>query len=210
MAGAHVGAIAVPLDVRHADEFARKVADQTDAKIVLASRQTEAQARRLGLPILFIETLPDRARRVEPLPPAEVTATDLAEIVYTSGTTGDPKGAMITHGGLIAVARSTASVLTLGPEERLLSVLPLSHLYEQCPGLITPLYRGASIVYPVSRQPAVLVRTFRDYRASLMLIVPQGMRLIDHAIERKVDQAGKREGFERAHRLARRLPRPLR
>jgi long-chain acyl-CoA synthetase len=117
---------------------------------------------------------------------------------------------MLTHGGLLASASAMAGALGLGPQERLLSVLPLSHLFEQGPGLLTPLFVGASIVYPVSRQPAVLLRTFRDYRASMLLIVPQGLKLLDNAIERKVDQVGKRRAFERAHRLAARLPRALR
>ncbi|MEO8230500.1 MAG: AMP-binding protein [Chloroflexota bacterium] len=209
-AGMYLGAVAVPLDVRHTDDFASKVAGQTGARLVIASRQTEKQARRLGLPVVFIETLPDRARHVEPIEPAAVAPDDLAEIVFTSGTTGEPKGAMISHGGLMLVAQAMAEVLDLGPEERLLSVLPLSHLYEQGLGLITPLVVGASIVYPISRQPAILVRTFRDFRASVLLIVPQGLRLLDNAIERKVDQAGQRRRFERAHTIARRLPRRLR
>jgi HIP---CoA ligase len=91
LAGAHLSAVAVPLDVRHADDFAAKIVAQTGAKLVVASRQTEKQARRLGLPIVLIETLPDRARHTEPQPPADVAADDLAEIVFTSGTTGEPK-----------------------------------------------------------------------------------------------------------------------
>ena len=85
-------------------------------------------------------------------------------------------------------------------------MLPLSHLYEQVLGLIGPLLQGASVVYPVSRQPAVLLRTFRDFRVSILLIVPQGLRLLDAAIERKVDQSGRRARFEQLHSLARRLP----
>ena len=85
-------------------------------------------------------------------------------------------------------------------------MLPLSHLYEQVLGLIGPLLHGASVVYPVSRQPAVLLRTFRDFRVSILLIVPQGLRLLDAAIERKVDQSGRRARFEQLHSLARRLP----
>src|SRR5215208_7555847 len=81
-AGMHLGAVAVPLDVRHTDEFAAKVARQTDARAVLASRQTEKQARLLGLPIGVIETLPDLARHVEPIEPASVGPEDLAEIVF--------------------------------------------------------------------------------------------------------------------------------
>jgi len=207
----HAGGVAVPLDVRHPIDFARKVADQTSAKLVLASKQTAEGAEALGLPIVWIETLPDRARRSEPLPPAAVAPDDLAEVVFTSGTTGTPKGAMLSHGNMLATAYGLLQVFPFrAGEERLLSVLPLSHLFEQLPGLIAPLMIGASIVYPVSRQPAVLLRTFRDYRPTMLLIVPQGLRLLDNAIERKVDEAGRRGTFERLHRLARRAPRPLR
>jgi long-chain acyl-CoA synthetase len=207
---AHAGAVSVPLDARHTNEFAAKVVARTGAKLVLASRQTADGARSLDLPIVWIESLPDRARRAEPLPAAGVRSDDLAEIVFTSGTTGDPKGAMITHGNLLACAASMAQVFPIGPKERLLSVLPLSHLYEQVIGLITPVLSGASVVYPVSRQPAVLLRAFRDFRVTMLLIVPQGLRLLDRSIERKIDESGRRDTFERLHRLARRLPQPMR
>jgi long-chain acyl-CoA synthetase len=210
LAIAHAGAVSVPLDVRHTVEFGRKIAERTEARLVIASRQTEASASELGLPVLFVEALPDLARPLDPLPPATVAPDDLAEIVFTSGTTGEPKGAMLSHRNLLACAGAMASLLPFGSADRLLSVLPLSHLYEQVLGFIAPLLKGASIVYPVSRQPAVLLRTFRDYRASLLLIVPQGLRLLDNAIERKVDQAGKRATWERLHRIARRSPRWIR
>ena len=206
----HAGGVAVPLDVRHTVDFGRKIVQQTDPKIVLASRQTEASARALGLPLILIETLPDLARRAQALPAADVHGDALAEIVFTSGTTGEPKGAMLSHANLISCATAMTQVLTFDPKDRLLSVLPLSHLYEQVLGFIGPLMVGASVVYPVSRQPAVLVRTFRDFRISILLIVPQGLQLLTSAIERKVDQAGQRARFEQLHRLARRLPRPIR
>jgi long-chain acyl-CoA synthetase len=207
---AHAGATSVPLDVRHTNEFAAKVAAQTEATLVVASRQTAAGAQSLGLPVVWIETLPDHARRAEPLPVAPIRSDDLAEVVFTSGTTGDPKGAMISHGNLIACATSMAEVFPFQDTERLLSVLPLSHLYEQVIGLITPMIAGASVVYPVSRQPAVLLRAFRDFRITMLLIVPQGLRLLDRTIERRVDEAGRRTLFERLHRLSRVAPRPLR
>ena len=206
LALAHAGAVAVPLDVRHTVAFGRSVARQTDAKLVLASRQTDVSARELGLPVLWIESLPDLARKVAPVPPAPIRGDTLAEIVFTSGTTGDPKGAMLTHANLLGCATAMGSVLRVAPDDRFLSVLPLSHLYEQVLGLIGPLLYGASVVYPVSRQPAVLLRTFRDFRVSILLIVPQGLRLLDAAIERKVDQSGRRARFEQLHSLARRLP----
>ncbi len=207
---AHLGAVAVPLDVRHTVDFGHKIVDQTGAKLVIASRQTEASARALGLPIVWIESLPDLARRSEPLPPAPVEAATLAEIVFTSGTTGEPKGAMLTHGNLMSCATAMCRVMSISADDRLLSVLPLSHLYEQVLGFMGPLVVGASVVYPVSRQPAVLIRTFRDFRVSMLLIVPQGLQLLTSAIERRVDQADRRESFERLHRVASRLPRVLR
>ncbi len=207
---AHAGGISVPLDARHTKEFAFKVAAQTEATMVLASRQTADGANSLGLPIVWIESLPDHARRADPLPAAPVRPDDLAEIVFTSGTTGDPKGAMISHGNLLACATSMAEVFPIGPNERLLSVLPLSHLYEQVIGLITPLLGGASVAYPVSRQPAVLVRAFKSFGVTTLLIVPQGLRLLDRTIERRVEEAGRTTLFRRLHAVARVLPRPIR
>jgi long-chain acyl-CoA synthetase len=210
LACAHLGAVAVPLDVRHPVEFGRKIIGQTDARLVLACRQTDAVAKQLGRPVIWVETLVDEARRATPVEAAPITTDTLAEIVFTSGTTGEPKGAMLSHGNLVSTAVSMASVLPFGRHERLLSVLPLSHLYEQVLGFLGPLTVGASIVYPVSRQPAVLVRTFRDFGVSMLLIVPQGLRLLDSAIERRVDQAGRRSQFEQLHAVAARAPKPVR
>jgi long-chain acyl-CoA synthetase len=206
----HAGAVLVPLDFRTAADFAGQVARRTDAKLVLASAQTAPQAAALGLPIVLIEGLPDRARTADPLGTPRIAPDDLLEVVFTSGTTGDPKGAMLTHGNLVSNARSLLEVFKLAPNERLLSVLPLSHLFEQTVGFLTPLIAGASVVYPVSRQPSVLVRTFREFRATMLLIVPQGLKLLDNAIERRVDSTGRRETFERLHRWARRVPRRVR
>jgi long-chain acyl-CoA synthetase len=210
LAVAHAGGVAVPLDVRHTVDFGRKIVEQTTPKLVLASKQTETSARALGLPIVWIESLPDLARHAEALAPADIGRDTLAEIVFTSGTTGEPKGAMLSHGNLVSCATTMTGVLSFSSTDRLLSVLPLSHLYEQVLGFLAPMVVGASIVYPVSRQPAVLIRTFRDFRVSILLIVPQGLQLLTNAIERRVDQDGRRERFERLHRLARRLPWSLR
>jgi long-chain acyl-CoA synthetase len=210
LAAAHAGAVLVPLDVRTPADLAQKIVQRTAPKLVLASAQTLAAASALGLPVLPIEPLPDLARTVSPLPAPRIDPADLAEIVFTSGTTGEPKGAMISHRNLVSNAKVLVDVFTLAPGERLLSVLPLSHLFEQVPGFLAPLVAGASVVYPVSRQPAVLMRTFRDFRATMLLIVPQGLKLLDNAIERRVDSSGRRATFERLHAWARRLPRPLR
>ncbi|MFN2484686.1 MAG: AMP-binding protein [Candidatus Limnocylindria bacterium] len=206
----HAGAVLVPLDVRSQTDLARKVVEHTRARLVIASVQTLDLAKSLGLPILMIESLPDLARDQTPLPRAAIGADDLAEVMFTSGTTGEPKGVMLTHGNVLSNATALVEVFPLGPRQRLLSVLPLSHMFEQTCGLLAPLLAGASVAYPMSRQPSVLVRAFRDYGITMILLVPQALRLLDNAIERQVDASGRRRSFERLHRLARRLPMRLR
>ena len=207
LAAAHAGLVSVPLDVRSTDEFAAKVADQMQPKLILASRQTEEAARRLGVPVVLVESLPDAARGAEPMPPAAVGGDDLLLVMFTSGTTGDPKGVMLTHRNVSSNARTLIDVFPFGPDERLLSVIPLSHMFGLTCDFLAPLAAGKTVVYPVSRQPAVLIKTFREFKITMLLIVPQGLRLLSNAIERKVDATGKRAQFERLHQVARRLPR---
>ena len=203
------GLVLVPLDVRSQADFVAKIAQRTRARLVLASTQTAEQAAALGLPVVLIESLPDRAREAAPLPTMRPEASDLVEVVFTSGTTGEPKGAMLTHANLVSNASALRAVFPFQRDERLLSILPLSHMFEQTCGLIAPFLVGASIVYPISRQPAVLIRTFREFRVTMLLIVPAGLKLLDSAIQRKVDASGKHDAFERLHHIAPHLPRFL-
>src|SRR5204863_8920817 len=71
---------------------------------------------------------------------------DPALILYTSGTTGRPKGAMLTHGNLLSNARLIAAWLRLGPADRFLMVMPLFHANAIVLGLVTPLVAGGSVV----------------------------------------------------------------
>lgn len=203
------GIVLVPLDVRSQPDFVSKIARRTRARLVLASTQTAQLAAGIGLPVVLIESLPDRARDAAPLPTPALVPSDLVEVVFTSGTTGEPKGAMLTHANLVANARALREVFPFRDDERLLSILPLSHMFEQTCGLLAPFLAGASVVYPVSRQPAVLMRTFREFRVTMLLIVPAGLKLLDSAIARRVDASGKRSTFERLHRIAPHLPRFL-
>lgn len=204
--------IAVPVDVRTAEDFATRVAAQTKPKLVLTSGPTQQAATRLELPTIAIESLVDRARTgaTRPLPRPPIGPDTLAEVVFTSGTTGDPKGVMLSHRNIASNAASLRSVVPLGPETRLLSILPLSHMYGLNPGMLAPLLAGARVVYPTSLQPPVLARTFREQRVTMLLAVPQVVKLLTNAIERRVDATGKRATFERLHRIAPHLPMPMR
>src|SRR5690606_5675940 len=60
-----------------------------------------------------------------------IDVADLLTIVYTSGTTGPPKGVMLSHGNVIETIRSITQIVTIGPDDRFLSFLPLSHIAER-------------------------------------------------------------------------------
>ena len=210
LAALRAGAIIVPLDVNSTAEFAAKIAERTRASAALVTAQTRERAATLGLPIHEMEQLADLARGKAALPKPDVTPDDLAEVMFTSGTTGEPKGTMLTHRNLLSNAIAATQIFPIGPDQRLLSFIPLSHIFEQGPGFFCVLVAGASVVYPTSRQPAVIRRTFKERRVSMILITPAAVRSLFIAIERKAEQDGKTALFQRLRRTARRLPMGLR
>jgi long-chain acyl-CoA synthetase len=102
-----------------------------------------------------------------------VSPDEVASIIYTSGTTGKSKGVMLTHNNLVFSARNSGKIHVMNETDRMLSVLPLSHTYENTIGLILPLMFGTAVYYmrkpPV---PSVLLPALDVIRPSIMLTVP--------------------------------------
>src|SRR3989475_7144921 len=210
LAALRLGAILVPLEANYAADFARTLSARPRASGPIVSSQTLARPQPLGLPLYEMERLPDLARECAPLEKAALTGDDLAEVVFTSGTTGEPKGAMLTHRNILSNAIAATQIFPIGPKQRLLSFLPLSHLFEQLAGFFTVLLSGASVIYPTSRQPAVVRRTFKERKVSMVLITPAVVKSLMLAIERSAEAQGKKKLFERFRRVARHLSMPLR
>jgi long-chain acyl-CoA synthetase len=210
LATLRIGAVLVPLDVNSLPDFAKKIVERTRATAAIVSGQTRERASTLGIPLHDMEKLPELAAGRAPLPAADLHPDDLAEVVFTSGTTGDPKGAMLTHRNVLSNAEAARQIFPIGPRQRLLSFIPLSHMFEQLAGFWTLLLTGASVVYPTSRQPAVVRRTFKERRVSMILITPAAVRSIVLGIQRQAEAQGKAELFARLRRVARRLPMGLR
>ncbi|MEA2545489.1 MAG: long-chain acyl-CoA synthetase [Chloroflexota bacterium] len=130
---------------------------------------------------------------------------DVWDLIFTSGTTGTPKGVMVAHDNLLATLEAIDHVLP-PLDHRIVSVLPLSHLFEQAIGLIYALSVGADILYVRSRNPRVLFEALRKHRVTSMIVVPQVLDLFWSAIEREAARAGRTRSFERLRRIARHLP----
>ena len=103
----------------------------------------------------------------------EVKESDMASIIYTSGTTGKSKGVMLSHRNICFTAVKSRIIQPVNDHDRFLSVLPLSHTYENTLGLILPLL-GGSCVYYLRKPPtpAVLLPALKQVRPTIMLTVP--------------------------------------
>jgi long-chain acyl-CoA synthetase len=105
--------------------------------------------------------------------PAASGPDDLATIVYTSGTTGNSKGVMLTQRNLVENVKSCHLFVRLLPEDRFLSLLPMAHTYECTVGFLFPMGAGCSITYLEGKpSPKVLMEAFAQVRPTLVLVVP--------------------------------------
>jgi long-chain acyl-CoA synthetase len=214
------GLILVPLDLRMAPDAVEGIVKASRARhLVLGSGRDAPDPREAGLatfPTTPVETL--TAEPDPSLPPdweAELAAwpapapTDVFELVFTSGTTGTPKGVMLAHDNVIASIESFHRIVPR-MEHRLVSLLPLSHLLEQAVGLYYALSVGADILYVRSRNPRVIFDALRDHRVTSMVVVPQVLDLFWSAIEREVGKRHRDVAFGRLRSIARHLPMALR
>lgn len=138
-------------------------------------------------------------------PGLEVTKESPAVIVFTSGTTAAPKGVVLSHANILEDVAGILERIEVQEDWRLLSVLPLSHMYEMS-GSLAVLARGASIFYMPRVTPSAIAESMVDYRISVMLAIPQLLTLMLERIRQVADEQGRRASFERALTLARYLP----
>ncbi len=115
-------------------------------------------------------------------------AHDLLTILYTSGTTGEPKGVMLTHNNLVSNVRSVLKVLEVYPDDLSLSVLPLSHVFERMAGHYFMFGAGVTICYAESF--AAVGQSFAEVRPTVMTMVPRGYEKIFARVEEVARQGG--------------------
>ncbi|HBH18876.1 MAG TPA: hypothetical protein DDX14_08095, partial [Cyanobacteria bacterium UBA9579] len=111
---------------------------------------------------------------------------DTALIVYTSGTTGHPKGVMVTFRNLISQLKDFDEVFDFASRESLISILPLTHLLEITIGLVTMLYRGAHITYTTSFYYKEFIEMMNEQKVTMLVVVPEFLKIIKRSIEREL------------------------
>lgn len=202
------GVVAVPIDFSSGADFVQLIAEKVEAKLVFRSRRRLMHG---GPPSVLVEELEEELVRVEiARTDFEVQDDDVFEIVYTSGTTSDPKGVVITNGNIVSNITNSARVMSIPERSSFLSILPLSHMFEQVAGFFYALHNGATITYLHSRKSSAIVSAFQRYRINVMLAVPVFLSVLRESILREVRARGREDAFARMLALAQRLPRPLR
>jgi long-chain acyl-CoA synthetase len=208
------GAVLVPLDVESAPDFVSRVQSQTKARLALVSSETECHAALLDLPLLRLEELEETssAHSPEPFEPGDITCDDLVEIIYTSGTTAEPRGVCLTHRNILAnLAPLEEEIKKYLRWERLvhplrfLCLLPLSHVFGQFMGVFVPQLLGGEVHFQDSLNPSEIAGTIKRRRISVAVAVPRMLESLREHVERREASEGRAESLksklERAARM---------
>jgi long-chain acyl-CoA synthetase len=123
--------------------------------------------------------------------PQRVTAQSVASLIFTSGTTGRPKGVMLSHRNLTSMVSMLSSVFDMDTSDGVLSVLPLHHTFEFSTGFLTPLSRGAQITYLPELSSEHLAKAIKNGHVTGMVGVPALWELLHRRIKNRLHERGK-------------------
>lgn len=183
----HLGAVAVPLLPDFSINEVNNILTHSDSKMLFISQRLltkhgdslKFKGQKILIDHFQIIGTEDRILDFDPkrkiikneLPP--ISPSDLASIIYTSGTTGRSKGVMLSHENLTFVPEKVLHVQDVNEKDVFLSILPLSHVYENVLGLILPIRQGASVHYMTKPPtPSILLSTLQHVKPTMMLSVP--------------------------------------
>ncbi len=204
------GLVVVPLDLRSSPDFVERVASKTRPKLAFVSRVTPDRPAGFDVPEALMDQVESDSHGMPEPRHVNLDWQDLAEVIFTSGTTGDPKGVMLTHGNLLSNMVAVNNHARGKSTDRLLSLLPLSHMFEQMGGLLIPLRNGANVTYLTSIQPSIIVKTAGERRPTLMMLVPQALSVLMNGIEREVARQGKERVWRWSMGVAKNAPTAVR
>ncbi|HUU32485.1 MAG TPA: AMP-binding protein, partial [Vicinamibacterales bacterium] len=198
-----LGAIAVPLDTNYSGAQVATVLTASGARLLLAGTRLlpVAEEARGGssLPLVrMYEASADSRDSVDlmlrapavALPPSPAGREDAAVILYTSGTTSDPKGVVLTHGNLEGERQSAFAVVDVSERDAVLGVLPLFHSLAQMANLLLPFAVGARVVYLETLNTADLLKALAERRITIFACVPQFFYLIHYKVTAEVAKSG--------------------
>lgn len=187
-----VGGVAVPLDPQSTPEFVRQIIRHTGAKLGFCDATTHPQFSS-ELSGLRLESIPETVSKHPSTPwhPVEIKPADVAEIIFTSGTTAEPRGICLSHRNLLVNLQPLEQEIHkyLKWERpfhpiRFLDLLPLSHVFGQFMGVFVPQLLGGEVHFQTSVNPTEMLETIRRQRISVCVIVPRLLETLRQKVER--------------------------
>jgi long-chain acyl-CoA synthetase len=197
------GAVTVPIDHGSTAEFAARVAREVNAKLIFHGRAL-ADAR-LPENSIILESLSELTAHGDssPYPAPPLSRQDTLEIIFTSGTTAEPRGVVISHGNVLAniepVEREIQKYLRyerIFHPLRFLNLLPLSHVFGQMLGILIPPFLAGTVVLIDSLKPSGLIEVIRDERISVLVAVPRFIESLQREIQRQMERDGQLQQFQ--------------
>ncbi len=198
------GVIVVPLDLHSSLDFVRRVKEQTEPKLLLYS-DTYGSEMEPALDRLQLENLSQLIAHHSDAPyeTSTISEADIVEIIYTSGTTAEPKGVCLTHKNLLA----NLNPLERGMQKYLrwewlvhplgfLSLVPLSHVFGQFMGLFVPQLLTGEVFFQDSLNPSEIINTIKRERLSVMVTIPRLLETLRDKIEREWEARGAVQKFQ--------------
>ncbi len=178
---ASIGAIAVPLLPDFHESEILNILEHSETKAVFVSKlmfpKIESVSKNVIDTIIFTDNLEvlkgNHSQNIDGFNEIEINEQDITSIIYTSGTTGKSKGVMLTHKNIVFEAIQLLNVENVKQNHRFLSILPLSHAYENTLGLIMPIMRGSSVYY-LEKPPTAnaLIPAMEKVKPTHILSVP--------------------------------------
>lgn len=192
-----LGAVAVPLDTNYAAKQIARLLEDSGSRLLVASARMEPVARQAasqaGTGCTVVPLGGGERENAGPAAPAAAGPArreDAAVILYTSGTTSDPKGVVLTHGNLLAELEGIVRTVWLDERDVLLGVLPLYHALALVANLVLPLSIGARVVYLETLNTTELLRALEERAVTALCCVPQFFYLIHERVRQQVASAG--------------------
>lgn len=198
-----LGMVVVPLDVHTTETFLQRLITITDTTFLITTHKNYTSLEHIELPFIDIDALPTAQLDQIQLPSIE--ENDIAEIVFTSGTMGQPKGVVLSHFNIASNAQAALKVVKITFMDRILSILPLSHMFELTIEMAI-IHAGGNIVYARSLAPDTLFKLLATQKITCIVLVPQALQLFMNGIEREVRRQKKELQWELLHKLASHLP----
>jgi long-chain acyl-CoA synthetase len=191
------GVVVVPMDDGASTDFAMRVLCQVQAKLVVSSRARVHTFEVGDSPVasMNFEEIAKKRNDSLSLPPGHAPCpSDMLQIVFTSGTTAEPRGVIITHGNVLAniapLQREMRGYLKyerLVHPLRFLNLLPLSHVFGQFLGMFLPPLLGGTVIFQDELKPSEVVNTIHRERVSVLVTVPRILQSLKQKIERDLE-----------------------